>query len=88
MGEIAEDNYEGRCCSQCGQYFQDPKDNEMLFTHGHPVVCNECWADLSPKERKGLKKATVEVIGGDVVDDTFNEDDGFLDDEDDEENES
>lgn len=42
MGEIADDMIEGRCCSICGQYFEDPKTGE-IYEHGYPVCCKECW---------------------------------------------
>lgn len=42
MGEIAEDMIDGTMCSLCGQYFKNPKKDE-LYTHGYPVACKECW---------------------------------------------
>lgn len=50
MGEVAEDMNEGACCSLCSTYFWK--------SHGYPVVCVECWNDLTPKEKKIHPKAT------------------------------
>ena len=54
MGEIAEDMHDGSCCELCGQYFKHPKGG--IYTHGYPVVCNDCWTELDPQDRKGLVK--------------------------------
>jgi predicted amidophosphoribosyltransferase len=54
MGEIAEDYYEGHCCSGCMAYFKHP--------HGHPVLCKECWSEYSKRERKDYQCATHEEI--------------------------
>ena len=46
MGEIADDMLEGACCSICGQYFKHPKttdDEAIIYIHGLPVVCWDCW---------------------------------------------
>lgn len=40
---IAEDMVDGSCCSLCGQYFEDKNDGGVLFTHGYPVYCWDCW---------------------------------------------
>lgn len=62
MGEIAEDLCDGTACQWCGQYFQDPKKKDHLYTHGHPVLCWSCWNSSKPKERNGLKKAKVKTV--------------------------
>jgi len=49
MGEIAEDMVDGTCCELCGSYFIKKQD-KSTFTHGYPVVCNECWDNLSDEE--------------------------------------
>lgn len=36
MGEIAEDLCDGTACQWCGQYFQDPKRPDYVYTHGYP----------------------------------------------------
>lgn len=59
MGELTDDMIEGRSCSLCGQYFCDPKDQETIYEHGHPVVCKDCWAGLTKEERKMYEKAEV-----------------------------
>ena len=44
MGQVAEDMLDGTACSYCGQFFiDDEKDEPMLYTHGFPVVCWECY---------------------------------------------
>jgi len=57
MGEVAEDMIDGSCCSLCGQYFQDSDDKDMIYTHGYPVVCKDCW-----EPDCGYEKAKVEII--------------------------
>ena len=48
MGEIADSMINGECCSLCGQYFADPDSKpEQIYEHGYPVVCKECWSDLT-----------------------------------------
>ena len=49
MGEIAEDMIDGSCCELCGIYFRQD--------HGYPVVCLDCWSDLTADERKVHQKA-------------------------------
>lgn len=56
MGQIADDTIEGACCSLCGQYFEDG------YEHGYPVVCTECWRDLTKEEKKDFQKATAETL--------------------------
>jgi hypothetical protein len=62
MGEMAEDRRDGTACSLCGQYFQDPKDIDALYTHGEPAVCWSCWTELKPEEKKLYKRAKVDTI--------------------------
>jgi hypothetical protein len=49
---IADQIVEGACCSLCCNTFIDG------FEHGYPVVCNDCWKDLTRSERKMYQKAT------------------------------
>lgn len=60
MGEHAEDIINGSVCTLCGCMFQD-EDGE-LFTHGYPVVCWGCWAELTSDEKKIYQKAQTETI--------------------------
>ena len=60
MGEIAEDMVDGTCCMECGCYFQDSEGH--LFTHGYPVICKECWPELTPAEKKDHTEATAETM--------------------------
>lgn len=66
MGQAAEDMIDGTTCSCCGMFFQD-NDPNKCFTHGYPVVCKECWAEMNPAEieeakRAGLQRALKEGI--------------------------
>lgn len=61
MGEVADDMIEGRACELCGQYFENPTTGE-LYEHGYPVVCKDCWKDLSPEEKKERNKAQVNTL--------------------------
>lgn len=61
MGEIAEDMTDGTCCSYCGQYFQLPNE-ESLFTHGYPVLCENCWMESNDEERNGYSKSLAPTI--------------------------
>ena len=62
MGEVAEDMCDGTACQLCGQYFQDPKDEDQLYVHGYPVTCKECYNQLSAKDKKHHQKALVDTI--------------------------
>lgn len=46
MGEIAEDMVQGTCCHLCNTYFVHKDNTEVLYTHGYPVVCQDCWDHL------------------------------------------
>lgn len=61
MGEIADDMVEGRMCSLCGQYFYDDKEND-IYEHGYPVVCWDCWKDLTKDEKKDYQKAQKKTL--------------------------
>jgi len=50
MRQIAEDIIDGSCCELCCCYFVDKKEN--LYSHGYPVVCDDCWKDLTKDEKK------------------------------------
>lgn len=60
MGEIADDTINGACCELCGQYFQD--EHGKLVKHGVPVVCRDCYYDLTDAERKMYTKAKYETL--------------------------
>jgi hypothetical protein len=61
MGEIADDMCDGTSCQLCGAYFQGKAEDE-LYVHGYPVVCWECWKDLTKQERKEYQRAEVKTI--------------------------
>lgn len=68
MGEIAEDMYDGTMCSDCGMYFQDPYNEDNLYTHDYPVICWDCWDSYSLKKRQqaiknGYQRALVKTVG-------------------------
>jgi hypothetical protein len=55
MGEMAEDIIDGFCCELCCCYFEKQ--------HGYPVVCKECWDDLTPEEKRIHQQAVYDLIG-------------------------
>lgn len=58
MGQIAEDMLDGSCCQLCGQYFEHPKTCE-IYVHEYPVVCWDCWEELSEEVQKQYTRADV-----------------------------
>lgn len=54
MGQLADDMIEGFSCSLCGVYFEEE--------HGHPIVCQSCWNDLSDEEKKDYQLATNDEL--------------------------
>lgn len=68
MGQIAEDMADGSCCTECGQYFQHPKQNAIL-THGYPVLCKECYDDYKEHGvQPDLERATADTFGSEPDD--------------------
>ena len=61
MGQIAEDMLDGSSCQLCGQYFKHTKTGN-IYVHEHPVVCWDCWDDLTKKEIKDYRKTEVGTI--------------------------
>ena len=49
MGEIAEMMLEGTLCCQCGACLGEKIIDMNL---GIPVICEDCYTDLSDKEKK------------------------------------
>jgi len=62
MGAIAQDFNDGSCCQLCGQYFQDPGNIEMTYTHHIPVVCYDCWDELDKTEKEMYTRAKTNTI--------------------------
>lgn len=60
MGDMADDMIDGSACSLCGMYFQDRKRLDLIWTHGYPVLCKECWDQQSPEDRKGSERAGLQ----------------------------
>jgi len=54
MGEIADSIVSGECCAFCLQPFIDK--NEMLYEHGYPAACSECW-----EEKCGYQKSIAKT---------------------------
>lgn len=54
---MADDILQGACCAICGQYFEDPENDEESFEHGYPVACAECH-----DEECGYPEATAATI--------------------------
>lgn len=46
---IAEDMVNGKCCDLCGCYFTL---GDKPYEHGHPATCEDCYDDLTIKEKK------------------------------------
>lgn len=59
MGELADDMINGACCELCGQYFVE---NGKSYTHSIPVVCLDCWDELSDDEKKEHQRADAKTI--------------------------
>jgi len=60
MGAVADDMIDGCCCTLCGQYFRHPKGG--IYTHCYPVVCWDCWDDLTEEEKNNNQKSDVETL--------------------------
>ena len=54
MGQMADDMIEGRSCSECGIYFEK--------SHGHPVLCKDCFDDIDQDYVCFLTKATEKEL--------------------------
>lgn len=61
MGELAEDAFDGTACELCLCYFQG-KTKGALHAHGYPVVCWDCWKDLTKKQQKQYQRALRPTI--------------------------
>ena len=57
-GEISDDIVDGAICSMCLMWFEE--------THGYPVLCDECYDEMTPAERAGQQKAIYDRV--DVAD--------------------
>lgn len=57
MGQIADDIIDGSCCAFCLMYFEDPEDDDFIYSHGYPVACKECW-----EPDCGYEKATANLF--------------------------
>jgi hypothetical protein len=67
MGQITEDIIDGSCCSECQCYFEHPKkDNKGksvgIYVHDYPVVCWDCWDELTAEEKTDNTKADVKTF--------------------------
>ena len=47
---IAQDMIDGFCCQLCGVYFEEE--------HGYPVLCEDCYNNLTDKEKEDYQLAT------------------------------
>jgi hypothetical protein len=52
---------DGSCCQLCGQYFEDP-DGPGIYVHDYPVICWDCWDDLTNEEKRDYQKAIVKTF--------------------------
>ena len=48
MGEMSDMIVNGDMCEWCGTIFE--------VSHGYPVLCDDCWNETIPKERKGHQR--------------------------------
>jgi len=66
MGELANDVINGKACQLCTSFFIEEKQRNNyyieLYEHGYPVVCWDCWKELSDKEKKRYQKAKVGTL--------------------------
>ena len=61
MGKISEDIKDGSCCSLCGMYFKQPKNNG-IYVHGHPVVWWDCWKELDKTDKRIHQRSEVKTL--------------------------
>lgn len=54
MGKIADEVMQGEQCELCGVMFEEP--------HGFPVVCKDCYRELTKDEKKQYIRATKEEL--------------------------
>lgn len=61
---ISKDIIKGKCCQLCGQYFVHPntESSDLFYKHGYPVVCWDCYDDLTKEEKKDYIKSEVETL--------------------------
>jgi len=68
MGQIAEDMADGTTCCLCGSFFDDGEvvhegwKVKSCHTHGYPVVCWDCWKELTKGERRQYQRAERPTI--------------------------
>jgi hypothetical protein len=62
MGEIADDMIDGTSCELCGCYFINPKNENTTYTHGYPVVCWDCWNELTSYDKQFHRKSEVSTL--------------------------
>jgi len=65
--DFIDDAKDGACCSLCAEYFvkeqnfpgnegEPEYDAPVLYSHGYPVACEQCW-----EEGCGYEKAEVKT---------------------------
>lgn len=62
MGELADQIIDGEACELCLMPFIDPKNPNISYEHGYPVVCWICWDGLTYQEKKHHQRAIVPTI--------------------------
>lgn len=63
MGEIADQVIDGSCCELCLTPFSDPGNALAPYSHGYPVVCEMCYSQLTPQDKKHHQKAHAPTLG-------------------------
>lgn len=72
MGQIADDMVNGACCQLCGQYFVNDNSIDkaeyeimsgvLIYEHGYPATCWECWEELNDEEKENMIKSDVKTF--------------------------
>lgn len=62
MGEIADAIISGEICELCLTPFVNPKKLDQYYEHGYPVVCSNCWNELTEEQKKHHQKAHAKTI--------------------------
>lgn len=61
MGQIADDMVNGLTCSNCSLFFFTHKSHTVIYEHGYPVICSDCWNTYTKAERKAAKRSGLFV---------------------------
>lgn len=62
MGELSDQITKGQCCLLCLMPFENKEDKTKPYSHGHEVVCYDCWKKMTPEERNSHIRAKVRTV--------------------------